>query len=404
MERSIKDELLLKEEKVGEIEIFITDFFGEASQVDEKKIVHGGQVEIHYSKKGQVQDIVVKNGENKRLIDSLIEGALDAIYSDHGVKVAKEYVFFNQDVTAATRYLDEFQIIPLPDGAPKPEEVTGKHPAIIEFSYLASSNAHIDIYRKENRMIVLFDLINLLVFGGINWRSKYLKKHWVYLPVDEREPHFPSEVAFLQEGYVFHDASSVKDDLGFTVNNQWPDVSREESKTYYNKPGISVWSDFTLPDSFEYYLGKFSELSKSDSRAFSRALHWFKKSSDVYTISHSLSYSALVYALEGLLEKPVNTGKCPTCNRDNFDKSVSNRFREFLDKHSIGLPSDQINEIYRIRSSIAHGGGLMPRDEEMPGFRFNVNNNSKDAVFRKLQHVCQLVLLSWLSSPDRISA
>ncbi|GJL51206.1 MAG: hypothetical protein NPIRA01_24330 [Nitrospirales bacterium] len=94
-------------------------------------------------------------------------------------------------------------------------------------------------------------------------------------------------------------------------------------------------------------------------------------------------------------------GQCQNCGKDQFDKSVSERFREFLEEYVARLPKEYIDQMYRLRSAIVHGGRLMPRDREISNISFNAGRFKKDSQFNLLQMVCQVVLVNWLHSEKR---
>ena len=206
---------------------------------------------------------------------------------------------------------------------------------------------------------------------------------------------------YRQIGYYPKIEWEHRDEAGFFVNSDWPEIPRKEHSGYYGDSGFTIGEPFQLPDSFEASVERFRQLADEEVSLFLRSAYWLAKCSEVFGQSHSISYVTLVYALEGLVPDAVKIGQCEGCGRDQFDKSISVRFREFLEQYRAGLAKVEVDEIYSLRSAIAHGGGLLPGDREITGFRFTAEQNEKDDLLRRLHRICEVVLINWLHSDSR---
>ena len=385
--------------KIDEVEVFMQHHLKEGAQIEPGKIRYGDQIEFVYSKRGdKINQIVSIRDIDAKEFSRLQEELDQAVYTDHGTAVTERYFFTRPEIIGSLRIGNELQIIPVSEQAPKIEELHGDHPAILVFPSKRSPNWLVNQHRQAKKGRVLLFLLNVLVRGGISWISNTIQKSWVWDHGDDMsDPGF----AYSQIGYSPKNEWEHRDETEFFVNSDWPEIPRKEHSRYYSEFGIAAGEPFALPDSFERSFERYHQLIDDEASLFLRSAYWLAKSSEVFGQSHSIAYVALVYALEGLVPDAVMIGQCEGCGRDQFDKSTSARFREFLDEYGAGLVKADIDKIYKLRSAIAHGGSLLPQDREIMGFRFTAEQNEKAAVFRQLSQVCEVVLINWLHSDNR---
>lgn len=395
LHRFLKDE-----NKADELECFLTTS-GDASQQEKGKI-RFAWLEIEYDSRGRkIEAIRSVAPHNPNILTSLEKRVDEALYAVHGKEVGEAYFFTSPPVTGALRLGDVLQILPVPDDAPKiePRSLIGDHPAILQFTYDKSTHTLVNQHRREKRKRELFLLLNALVRNGISWIGNTARKSWVW---DVRGEDLTDYCfRYCQIGYGSRQEWDQRDESGFFVNPCWSEIPRKAHSPYYGDLGFMVGEPFQLPDSLESSVDRYHQLDENESALFMRSAHWLAKCSEVFGHSHSLAYVSLVYALEGLVPAATKTGQCDHCGRDQFDKSISVRFKEFLEEYGTDLSSGDVKEMYRLRSAIAHGGGLMPRDREITGFRFTAEQNEKDAIFRQLRRVCETVLINWLHNDKR---
>ncbi len=395
LRRFLKDD-----SKTDELECFLSTL-GSASQLEKGKI-NFTWLEVEYKRNGRdIKAIRSIAPHDSNILAGLEERVDEALYADHGTEAGEAYFFTYPPVVGVVRLGDVLQILPVPDEAPKIEPISliGDHPAILQFTYDKSTHRHVNQHRREKRKKELFLLLNTLIRNGISWIGNTIQKSWVWPVRGEDLPDYGFK--YCQIGYGSNQEWDQRDESGFFVNPSWPKIPRKVHSRYYGDSGFTIGEPFQLPDSLETSVAKYHQLTENESALFMRSAYWLEKCSDVFNHSHSLAYVSLVYALEGLVPVATMTGQCVSCGKDQFDKSISTRFREFLDEYGADLPKGDVDEIYGIRSAIAHGGGLMPRDREITGFRFTAEQNEKDAVYRRLKRVCEVVLINWLHSDKR---
>lgn len=396
-QKSVYSRIVKDPSKIDEIEVFLTTYFSGSEQTEPGKIVHGNQIEIQYDRKRrEITDILAVGDVSDTVLDKLEHDLDDQVFADHGNNVGVTHVFTRPSVVGRVRFGNDFQIIPVPAEAPKPPFLMADHPALLEFVYQKSPSTHIGWHRRAKRQRELVGLLNVLIRGGVSVISNTSKHVWI---LDTSETPWTSD--YRQIGYTTDTKWDGKDEYGFSVNEDWKDIPRKGAKDYYRVIGFNAGEPLFFPDSFEESVDRFFKLDIDEREQFQRAAHWMAKSSEVSHVSNSLSYTALLFALEGLLAPPEKTGECDSCGRDIFAKGITSRFEDLLDEHGASCPRADINEMYKLRSSIAHGSGLLPHDRGVTAFRFNAEQNEKAAVFLRLWLVCIVVLINWLHSDTR---
>ena len=107
-----------------------------------------------------------------------------------------------------------------------------------------------------------------------------------------------------------------------------------------------------------------------------------------------------VQAIETMVDRPPPV-PCPACNRD-MGPGPTRLFREFVERYcaSSGVDTKVVNELYRVRSALAHGHYLFQLDEAP--WSFNVGamaaRLSEDEIYRSAITVAKTGLRNWLLS------
>jgi hypothetical protein len=92
---------------------------------------------------------------------------------------------------------------------------------------------------------------------------------------------------------------------------------------------------------------------------------------------------------------------CPECNRD-MGPGPTRHFREFVERYcsDSGVEEKVVNELYRVRSALAHGHYLFQIDEAPWSFNMGamVASLSEDEIYRSAIAVAKTGLRNWLLS------
>lgn len=390
----VKDRFLKDESKQAELEVFLSA--QDSQQTEPEVIVYGpsidfvGAVRVRFSKAGKMKSIQCHAGSANRLEQKID----DAIYKDHGKTVGRRFIFTNIKIAEQYRLNDEFQIIPAPPGSPEVDTLLGDHPAILEYSYCKSTHRLIDSHRRSERADELSYMLSAFVFGGIEWINNHADKYWVL----ERPEGTELTSEYRQELYICGDWEQ-KDGIGFSVLDEIPEMPLMASTAYYGQLGIGFDSAFHLPTEIGTYFNKYEALLAEEKEMARLSAHWLQKSSVVFSASVSLSFSAIAFALESLIHTPQRKGECKACGQAIYEKSISQCFRDLVETHAKGIPKKDVNDIYAVRSKIAHGSGLMAHDQNV-GFRFSDPLMKSQSLYRTARYFCQVVFLNWLMSRD----
>ncbi|MEZ5877161.1 MAG: HEPN domain-containing protein [Tepidamorphaceae bacterium] len=388
----VKNRFLRDESKQAELEIFLSA--QDCSQSESGIIDYGANinfidvVRVHFSKEGKMKSIQC-HAESADRLEQRIE---DAIYTDHGKAVGRRVIFTNIGISEQFRLGDDFQIIPVPPDSPEIEYMMGDHPALLEFSYDKSPNNILDNHRSNERADELRVLISAFVFGGIKWINNHADKYWVI----EKSETGKWTSQYRQELYTCDDWK-LKDGIGFSVLSEIDEIPLMKPTSYFTQLGIIPGNKFHLPTTIGEYFRKYDSLSLQDREMALLSAHWLQKSSVVYSASASLSFSAIVYALESLIRNPARIGDCDTCGQAIYERSISESFRELIETHARDVPKKSMNDIYALRSKIAHGSGLIAHDQNV-GFRFSDPLMKSRDLHHMAMHVCQVVFINWLMS------
>lgn len=388
----------LQADKVDQAELqsLLLNRFGSASQTSEHEMVISDRegnipvMTLHYTKKFKLQRIERYPHLTDAKVTELRTEIEKALLAPSTMKIARVVAFSPVRVTGAYRWQDALQIVPVPAGAPQlPSHMWGDHPFLLEVAFTSSSDTTIMIERRQNALnrtlVELFPLIN----PGFSSDPPSALHEWVYATAVGA---ITSE--YRQRGYVYQDFKGISD--SFTDISNLPAIPSVDFNTYYSRIGISATEGLDLPDTLSGNLDRIAKLNDDDRQRYQHAGYWLQHSQRAWRSSHSAAFTALVSAIEALLDEP-SSEKCPSC-RSTIGGGSTAQFREFLRQH---LPGDGAtdaarNELYRLRSKIAHGDRLFYSDRF--GFGFHPERNSEDAKLRNLTQSARVVVYNWLQS------
>lgn len=400
--------LLKNKWQQSELEAFLPLYFKKAN-FRESNVVDYGAVKLEYSatNRKKLKAIWLGDAVEPEVITRLESEIDEALCTDHGQVIGSAYIFLCAPVQGIFRYRDSFQIIPIPPRAPQamfPQ--LGENPALLEFAYESSPNSRVDAHRRNKRKLEILGFLSVLIAGHLNWHSVGGEQQWVALPSNEFSSGGDStpDYGCQSIGYYTREAWPKKDEKGFSTSNEWREIPVEDRRAYYNRDAVLDGRPLTFPDVLDLSVSTYEALSSKAQEEFQRAAYWLKKSSDMSRISQSLSFCALVYALEGLIDKPKKIDDCVECGKDQFDRSFSEGLWALLKEYGSGVSQKEINEVYRIRSAVSHGRWLMPDRDEVNVLSFTAENNVSRNMAFKLQKICRIVLVNWLHSENRYAA
>jgi hypothetical protein len=165
----------------------------------------------------------------------------------------------------------------------------------------------------------------------------------------------------------------------------------------------------TLPSDIEKRLDDYFALPPQRKVTYARACELFANGQDIWPISKSLSLVSYVFAVDTLCHaddprppKCRDCGNlrsnetCSTCGGPRF--GLTRRFREFVGRYIQESGESNFSEqLFSVRSAIAHRGELLRADEFDAGFNVGGTDDQSD-LERGVGRTVRKVLLGWLSN------
>ena len=306
----------------------------------------------------------------------------DTLLTKHGTKICQIIGFCGLPITGYFRYKDWFQMLPVPEDAPKPKVLLADHPFILEVPYETCPSLMIDASRKQKKAVIYSRLLNVLSNQFISLGS--LSRHaWVVLNT-ENMSSVTSE--WKQLGYFYYNRLKGAEDEFSSVDNLHP-IEKVFFRTYYSSPPLARTMDpFTFPDNLEQSLDKAFALDGENWRKFFMACSWYAQYRYTAKESRSSAFIALVTALECLGGQPRYR--------------VTVHFKEFLKKYfpAIDQFPKEKKTIYQVRSQLAHGADLLRADLEPWNFLVDTTEEDQGQLQRNLLYIARLAIYNWLQT------
>jgi hypothetical protein len=321
-------------------------------------------------------------------------------------KVARWTMFSSRPVEGSWRYHEQFQIVPAPADAPKPEELIAEHPFLVDFVFNDSSNWNIQRIRLGRRAADLMLVLNLLLTSHITAPSVRSRKHWVWAAQGSTPP-----VMWTGEGYMIPRFQYLVDDFPDTKS---PSLEELPADSYYDR--VKGYSDtLKIPSELTDLLDSFHALTSDDHNRFLRACYWFHMASTMWDYSQSLYLTCLINSIECLSsvgrQRPMS--EAPSSLFKAFMGRFAPRkpaeipstpgpsalFRSIMRKFAPGPPSGSlIDRIYDARSKITHGERLLSLDQQPGSSSLSQVSTGDRDIGDAAWILCRGALVNWLWS------
>jgi hypothetical protein len=290
------------------------------------------------------------------LTSEVLQGLQERIHREFvavaGMSVNRQAYFCRERVGGWWRYRDQFQILPVPEGAPKAEFPLGDHPFLIEFRYPRAPDFFLDSCRRARLVSKLGLLLNALLvtpvkpLGGRSLGS--LRFAWVLLPPEREGAEL--KVAYRQEGYHYEGMCNHAEDFSDVAG--LPPIREVVPDDYYQwerRLGNALEVPSDLCDSFDRYY----QLDAAAQDRFLNACYWLSQANQ--TASASMRFLAAVQAIETLVDPSTGGVKCPQCEVTKRP-GPTQQFAAFLKRY---VPSSGADDggrlLYEVRSGLTHG-------------------------------------------------
>jgi hypothetical protein len=270
--------------------------------------------------------------------------------------------------------------------------VLGDHPLVLEFKYPSSSDFQVSYQRLER----IGRELELICSALLAWRVWSLgpqsQHHWT-VEIKKGQPEITSK--FLQEAYMW--PGMVVEAEAFSATDGLAPLPLIDPEAYYSirHRGIGPGQGLDIPADFSPLLDAAFKLTRDDRDRFLRAAYWFQHAHDVFALSHSAGFVALVSAIESLSSEPRSGTRCKECGQ-MVGSGPTKLFADFVEMHLPGtsIPEKERKRFYRLRSALSHGGKLLLADHSLWGF--SPRTNAEDNDMRVLWQIVQMVLRNWV--------
>jgi hypothetical protein len=159
----------------------------------------GHALDIVFGKDGQIASCEAGPDLTRELVATLRERCEASFNENASYEVARAVLFSAPEVKGSWRHRDEWQILPAPDDAPRPDDPGGEYPFVLEYRIQASANGRVASTRRRRREHAIHLLLSLLLRGQITREQTSRPQHWMILPEATDDGLY---TAYLNEGYM----------------------------------------------------------------------------------------------------------------------------------------------------------------------------------------------------------
>lgn len=278
------------------------------------------------------------------------------------LKVGREIAFASQPIVGSWKgQKSGIQILPPPQGAPLPPQQMAEHPFLLEFPMRECTRWQITNHRRIRDHERLSNLLNVLLTQRITVVPRRHDQFWAIT----HEPGQGMKTQWVQQSYFANIGAAVQDDY---CPASAPPITELEPSAYYSTRGNDGQA-LRLPQGLDTEIARYLNLPAQHRQKFDRAAYWMSMASRQWNISMSLSFTALVSAIEALADRGVNHRlHCPDCDKATTHQSpgATERFRAFLEQYATDtLDRPRRSQIYSLRSGILHGSSLVTLDYDL---------------------------------------
>jgi hypothetical protein len=297
----------------------------------------------------------------KSLSEQELEDLLNQIEADlkdrRIAEFGAEILFAHRPVQGGFRFNStSMQILPPPNDAPLPQQMSADHPFVLEYPIQAFRSPELRHKRRHKNAVEWTWVLNALLRGSIKCSGTRPRKMRAIRSGEPAHPCF-----WAQEFYIVPGFSGFRDALS-EPGLPLPVVP---SDAYFGERHHADFpiDTFYVPDNLDALIAAFLKLDGGERRRFLRSATAIYMAQELWDVSISSFLLGCVQAIETLLDRPA-PNPCPTCNRD-MGPGPTRLFRDFVETHCLTGAVEQkaASALYSVRSSLAHGRYLFQIDE-----------------------------------------
>ena len=349
---------------------------------------------------GQIDKIYA--GET--LSDSELNSLLDQIDLDltgnKNTEFGRAVLFANLPVEGGFRFDSiPMQILPAPARAPRSPQIRADNPFVLEYTIRASRTPELRTWRRIKGFVEWARILNVLLIGSIRYSGSRSRQMWV-----AKTSLSPEKCFWAHESYFVPGLEFFKGTLSRRGKSRLPIVPAD---TYYGdwekhvalvNGNIDFRDQLIIPDNLDKFLAAFLSLKGEKRQKFLRSAAAIYYAKELWDVSFSSSFLACVQAIEILTVKPSKE-PCPACGLNKGD-GPTKQVKKIIEKYCSGMAVDKgiLDDMYRVRSSLAHGDYLFQLDESPWAFGISatIANHREELMMTHALTIAKEVLRKWL--------
>jgi hypothetical protein len=340
------------------LQVLLQHFGSAVNAVGGREVLHPKDppyaLRVIFDNRGEPKAALAEEALTPEALQSLQERIRREFIESAGVGVNRQVYFSTAPIRGWWRYRDQFQVLPVPEHAPKAEFVFLDHPFLLEFRYTRAPDFFLDSCRRTRVASKLALLLNALLvspvvpLGRRNLGSPGFA--WVLLP-PEKEGAEP-KIAYRQEGYYYDELHANAEDFS-DVTGQ-PAIREVPSAEYYQGERRSCNDPLEAPSDLSESFDYFYALDLATQDRFLNACFWLSQANQA--ASASISFLAAIQAIETLVDPSPSGAKCPQCGLTKRP-GPTHQFVSFLKRYvpSSEQSGDGRRLLYEVRSGLTHG-------------------------------------------------
>src|SRR5258707_11564152 len=182
--RSISNLLSLDRVDHHELRYVLLALFGSCRGVDLRLYRYQKQALASYAlllvdAEDHIADVTVSDDFPESELRAILSGVRGKLLERQEIVAGQELLFsIFHSVPGHFSYRDVFQIVPVPEDAPRPEFAPADHPLVIQFAYRQSSDPVIVSMRKHHQATTYARMLNVLTLSTIHSRPSSTQFDW----------------------------------------------------------------------------------------------------------------------------------------------------------------------------------------------------------------------------------
>jgi hypothetical protein len=390
---SLAEELAIAEVNHDELVTLLASSFPLGEWRGENTVVYRaetGEVALTLTYRGRrLADIEDGPGLSDETRETLRDDVAALVAADETV-VWRDVFFNGFPVDGYWSYRDEWQIVPAPPQAPRPDVMIADHPFIVELRVPWHPDRAMLMGAIQGRRAWELQLtLNLVLRGGIKRFSARAPDHtWAFVPARDGE----LRAEWVWPGYSIPDWTYQSPE--FTPTDSLRPLPEVSDDVYRTRVGIGTDDVFEVPAVLGPLLDAGHAVGPETRDRFLHACYWYERSGAAWNMSVSLGHIAAVNAIETIMP-PGEVDRCPECGL-NRAPGITRRFHDFVERYAPLVSKQDRDGIYKLRSSLVHQGHQFDIDRPGPWGALVPGDQKQRDTYQAARIVARDAIIAWL--------